>query len=428
MELLGKYIKPRYVIILSALFYIGNLVLQPIAMIDLYTRQFKNNHLNISTGRKGRIFSRLCELEKPTRKKLANEMEIRPATVSNIVFELINDGLVVEKRPDRSLQKGRPEIILRPNPNRLVAIVCHLVSYSVHCTLINLAGNILYETRHVAKVDRTDPITFFKIITTLFTKCKEHISLDSELSGLAFSLPGIVDEKKCKWIYSSHWPHLHNLDLSRLSKRFKCKITLSKNLVCELRARVFRHGCLNSKSILLLHWGLGIGAAFTSGNDMFILEKKGFGEVGHSCVDPASTALCKCGMTGCVEAEAGIWAIAKIQNDKNIPTEECKFAQYLQDNSNLNIWNRPIQLLAITIRNLCLALSPDQFIVTGPFAQNGNIFSQLTKNVNEQLPKNSLVIGDRKINLRAGRPGLQDELSGAASTVFLSSITRLCSD
>ncbi len=397
-------------------------------MLELYARQFEVDGPDMPKGRKGRIFTKLSGAHQPTRKRLAQEMGIRPATLSEITLELVEDGLVLEARPDRTFQKGRPEIILRPNPNHLAAIVCYLVSHTIHCALVNLGGDTLFKTQVEALPDETDGDRFIQIITGLFTTCMEHLPKKTVFAGVALSLPGIVDEVNACWRYSSHWPKLRNLDMSALSSVFETEVTVSKNLNCELRARMSRRNHPASESLLLLHWGFGIGAAFANSGDTSLSEKKGFGEVGHTCVDPASTIACKCGMIGCIEAEASLWALKNSLADRHVPAEEWKFEKFLHENVDLDVWDRPIELMALTLRNLCLTLSPNLCIISGPFAQNDVVFSRLSARFEEILPKSALVVGENRTEIRAGRAGTKDEIIGAASTVFCMSLNQLCSD
>lgn len=397
-----------------------------IPMLSHFARQFEVDGADGPAGRKGRVFTRLCATTDPTRKKLAERMGIRPATISDIVLDLIGDGLVLEARPDQVYQKGRPEILLRPNPNALTAIVCNTVSNTVHCALVNFAGEILHCSETQTRGDRIDKSAFLDIVVDLYKDCLGRVPNGARHIGAAISLPGIVDEERLIWRYSAHWPELRDLDLSVLSDRIANRITVSKNLDCELRARMSRRGHPPSEGVLLLHWGFGIGAAFQRGHDLQFLNKQGFGEVGHSCVDVTSRAVCKCGMTGCVEAEAGLWALTRKPGARDIPTEEWKFEQFLCDNPDLDIWYRPIDLVAMTLRNLCVTLSPDQCIVTGPFAQSKPIFSRLVTRFEEFLPQNSLVVGKRRTKLHAGRAGTEDEIIGASATVFRPALADLC--
>lgn len=397
-----------------------------IPMLEHYARDFEMDGQDTPAGRKGRVFTRLCATEKPTRKKLAKDMSIRPATVSEIVLDLINNGLVVESRPEKVHQKGRPEIILGANPNSLAAAVINTISHTVNCTLVNLAGDILHKSQIETEAHEIDNDAFLDIIAKLYADCQDWLPDGARLAGTAISLPGIVDEHEQIWQYSSHWPQLRDVALSRLANLLSTRITVSKSLDCELRARMSRQDYPANQGLLLLHWGFGIGAAFQRALDTPFPKLKGFGEIGHSCVDLASQALCKCGMTGCVEAEAGLWALAPKLSTGDTPTEEWQFEQFLRDNPDLDIGDRPIGLVAMTLRNLFVTLSPDQCIITGPFSQNAAIFSRLVNRFEEFYPDGSLVVAGTRARIRSGRAGTKDEITGAATTIFRPALKELC--
>ncbi len=397
-----------------------------IPMLEHYAREFESGGSDTPAGRKGRVFARLCQSQNPTRKKLAEEMRIRPATVSAIMLDMINDGLVLEARPEKIHQKGRPEIILSPNPNALAAVVCSMVSQTINCTLINLAGETLYKGQVEAQADQIDNDTFLDIVASLYSDCLEHLPKGTKLAGVAMSIPGIVDKHRQIWRHSSHWPRLRNVDLSKLACLHSGRIMVSKSLDCELRARLSRMGCPADEGVLLLHWGFGIGAAFQPALDTPFSRARGFGEVGHSCADLASKAMCKCGMTGCVEAEAGLWALAPKLSTTDAPIDEWQFEQYLRENPTLDIGDRPIDLVAMTLRNLFVTLLPDQCVITGPFSQNEAIFSRLLSRFDAFLPESSLVVGEARTKIRPGRAGTKDEIIGAATTVFRPALKELC--
>ena len=50
----------------------------------------------------------ICKLNNVTRKQLAQDFELRPGTVSALVLQLIDRGLVEEARPRRALSEGSP--------------------------------------------------------------------------------------------------------------------------------------------------------------------------------------------------------------------------------------------------------------------------------------------------------------------------------
>ncbi|MBG6208258.1 transcriptional regulator of PTS gene [Labrenzia sp. EL_126] len=394
-------------------------------MSDYYFRQFEHDGADAPAGRKGRIFSAICQGDAPTRKKLATDMALRPATVSDLVMELIHDGLITESRPAQSLQKGRPEILLAPAPGRLCAVIFHFVSHTMHCAVVDLAGTILFETTEQVQADKIDKQGFIDVLSSLAGKCTAHIPGSARQCGYALSLPGIVDEPGKRWVYSAYWPKLSNFDLSEVSDTLGHDIIVRKNLNCELRARTSRRKSLGTGKTLLIHWGIGIGAAFIS-NDRELVLTEGFGEIGHCVLDPLSTVSCKCGMIGCMEAEAGLWALATMSQDQSIPINEQKFEDYLQDCTDKSFLQRPLLLMAHTLRNLTLTLMPDEIVLTGPFVQCPETFRRLTERFELIFPEGALVRKGRKPKIVSGRRSKSDELVGAASDLFRTEIGTLC--
>lgn len=394
-------------------------------MSDYYFRQFEHDGADAPAGRKGRIFSAICQGDAPTRKKLATDMALRPATVSDLVMELIHDGLITESRPAQSLQKGRPEILLTPAPGRLCAVIYHFVSHTVHCAVVDLAGTILFETTEQVQADKIDKKGFIDVLSSLAGKCTAHIPGSARQCGYALSLPGIVDEPGKRWVYSAYWPKLSDFDLSEVSDTLGHDVIVRKNLNCELRARTSRRKSLGTGKTLLIHWGIGIGAAFIS-NDRELVLTEGFGEIGHCVLDPLSTVSCKCGMIGCMEAEAGLWALATMSQDQSIPINEQKFEDYLQDCTDKSFLQRPLLLMAHTLRNLTLTLMPDEIVLTGPFVQCPETFRRLTERFELIFPESALVRKGRKPKIVSGRRSKSDELVGAASDLFRTEIGTLC--
>jgi len=394
-------------------------------MRDYYFRQFEHDGADAPAGRKGRILSAICQGDTPTRKKLATEMALRPATVSDLVMELIHDGLITESRPAQSLQKGRPEILLAPAPGRLCAVIFHFVSHTMHCAVVDLAGTLLFETTKQVHADKIDKQEFIHVLSSLAAKCTAHIPGTAKLCGYALSLPGIVDEPGKRWVYSAYWPKLSDFDLSKVSESLGQDVIVRKNLNCELRARTSRRETLRTGKTLLIHWGIGIGAAFAS-NGRELVFTEGFGEIGHCVLDPLSTVKCKCGMVGCMEAEAGLWALATGSKNQSIPINEQKFEDYLQNCTDKAFLDRPVLLMAHTLRNLSLTLMPDEIVLTGPFVQCPETFQRLTDKFELIFPEGSLVRKGRKPKIVSGRRSKSDELVGAASDLFRPEIGALC--
>lgn len=394
-----------------------------IPMLDYYSSQFRLDGADAPTGRKGRIFTAICQCKGTTRKKLAKDMGIRPATVSDLVMELIEDGMVAETRPVKVAQKGRPEIALSPASDRLYAVVCYTVSQTIYCVLLNLAGQPCHEAKREVESDTMTKQEFLELVQVMFEKCVDELPPHAVLCGLSMSLPGIVDEHNGRWVYSAYWPNLSNLHLSELEQMLNCRVACMKNLGCELRARLSRRRPSASGDTILIHWGLGIGAALSKA-DWTTDSGIDFGEIGHCVVDQQSPAICKCGLTGCVEAEAGLWAIANNAPKNKIPSDEKMFGTFLDVSENRDFLERPITLMAQTLRNLTFSHRPGNIIITGPFVQVPEVFESLLTAYDVALPDNLPIASGRRPTITTGRQSIADERIGAAAVLFKSELAH----
>lgn len=397
-----------------------------IPMLSHYSKQFNFDGHDMPAGRKGRIFSMICAQPFQTRKKIAEDTGIRPATVSKLVLNLIETGLVEESRPEEISQKGRPEIVLSPIVNRLVALVGYTVSRTIHCAAVNLAGEVLHVASEKTVADSIDPDRFITIMEALYHECMINLPKGAQFAGYSISLPGIVNETEKKWVYSIYWPKLLGLDLNVLEQKLQTPVGVRKNLNCELHARFDKRLRQKTQSMVLVHWGLGIGAAYVCEQENG--RRSSLGEIGHCCVDQSSTAVCKCGMVGCVEAEAGLWALKQKSSDPDMPIDERRFQTYLDQKDNEQDYARQIELMALTLRNVVLTLTPDEIVLTGPFTHNEAIFKRLLAAFENALPPNSLITKDMRPQIVAGDKHNADELIGAAAHHFSKRLGELCAD
>jgi transcriptional regulator of PTS gene len=404
-----------------------------IPMFHSYLEQFSADDPQAVIGRQGRIFMEICKPKKVTRKQLAEDFNLRPGTVSALALQLINRGLVKESRPSPPYQKGRPEILLRPVVSHLGVIVFYVVSQSLHASLVDFGGNILCTKIEEIKDTQFEKVggeRFSELLLRMIDDIRTEAPGNTEIVGVSFSLPGVVDEMNKCWVYSlSRWKQASNMNFSEISKITGLRVILNKNINCELRARIARLKEKADKSILLIHWGHGIGASCSLNGNILTSDIGGFGEVGHSYVHCDQQVRCRCGLNNCLETQAALWALwPEIQLQyPNAPYDEWGFENFLNKTPNfdVNILKTAIQKMAVTIRNLSLILAPQHVTLTGPFTQNHAIFERLCHEFRALLPPNSNQAAHNQVTLSASRAGIKDEIIGAAYPLFAMSLQEL---
>ncbi|HHS81968.1 MAG TPA: ROK family transcriptional regulator [Devosia sp.] len=404
---------------------------QTIPMLDLYAEQFLADGPDSIKGRRGRLFIEICRPGRVTRKQLAADFAIRPGTVSRLVLDLIEAGLVEEKRPPASHQKGRPEILLQPVLDRLGVIVFFVVSQSIHATLVDLGGNELCRQVRNVQADNITTREVEEIILGMALQIQSRAPRRTEIVGLSFSLPGVVDETRNLWVIAtSRWPRVNNLDISVLARQLGLRTIVNKHLNCELRARIARRGEPENTNILSIHWGHGIGSSFSMNGTTLVSGNGGFGEIGHVQVHCQPETRCMCGLANCLETQAALWALLPAIRARypQVPEDEWQFEAFLKETEDfdMNLLDNAIGHMARAMRTLTLLLSPDQIVLTGPFVQRTDIFETLCRRFRDVLPSDSNVFSRQSVTVVAARAGTEDEIVGAAYPLFADAIARIC--
>lgn len=372
----------------------------------------------LSDKRKNQLLRAIFSQPAPTRKSLSQEYRLRPATVTELVGELIELGLVIEDRTINPSKPGRPEVFLRVQPNALSGIVITIDSLTIYAHLINLKGEVVSSS---SKTLNDHELSNQQILNQFETLANTLIqsSPESNIVGITCSLPGLVDEDKVSWVYANRWPEVTNLSFEPLSNNTKLPVKIAKNLNNELRARLLRHPENKKDSVLNIHWGYGIGTSYALRGQVLHTPIGGFGELGQTSIFIGEKLVT-------VESVASLRAIegelkAHVQN---VPSNEAGFEEMFNDKeiTDLPVINQAIELMSATLMNAFLVLFPQQIVITGPFAQSPEIFKRLEQRFAEKLPK----FVSREVSLHVGQRAKADELFGALSPLFQTEIlTRL---
>ncbi|MBD1556618.1 ROK family protein [Vibrio sp. S9_S30] len=376
--------------------------------------QFDSQLSQLSDKRKNQLLGAIFSQPSPTRKSLSQEYRLRPATVTELVGELIELGLVIEDKTINPSKPGRPEVFLRVQPNALSGIVITIDSLTIYAHLINLKGEVVSsssKTLDDLKLSNQQILEQFETLANTLIQS----SPESNVVGITCSLPGLVDEENVRWVYANRWPEVTNLSFEPLSKNTKLPVKIAKNLNNELRARLLRHPENRKESVLNIHWGYGIGTSYALRGQVLHTPIGGFGELGQTSVFMGDKLVT-------VESIASLRAIegelkAHIQD---VPVNEAGFEEMFTNKeiADLPVIDQAIELMSATLMNAFLVLFPQQIVITGPFAQSPEIFKRLEQRVAEKLPP----FVSREVTLHVGQRAKADEIFGALSPLFQTEI------
>lgn len=338
---------------------------------------------------KARLFLEICRGRSPTRKGLAAGLTLRPTSVSQAVQELLADGLAVEKRRQARGGSGRPLQVLAPRPDRLLGISIYVDSRELKGVLVNMDETVLAEVARVVPADSGNRALKGAILG-LARFLRERVPATSRLVGAGISLVGTVNARTRTWVNAARWPRLATLDFSGVETELGFPVLLQKTNETELAYWLACHPDAAEGSVLLLHWGFGIGSAVCHRGVTLASTIGRFGEIGHVRLASDPNAACICGSKGCLETDAALWALLPRLRGRlgPLPEDERKLVSALRDPRLPRLPGVSKALASVQAALLALQriFYPDIILLSGPLVENQEIARRLTEGVRDSLP------------------------------------------
>jgi predicted NBD/HSP70 family sugar kinase len=248
------------------------------------------------------LLGRLQKMGQGSRAELARLLGISQPTAGRIVDELleaevleeIQEGGSATEHGKSNARLGRPSRMLRLDSSRP-----RFVAIQLGVTETRLASLPL----GIGNEDRWDatfptPPDSEKWLTEL-TRAAASKVVTNDLWGVLVSVPGIVDEKAGRILFS---PNLHWTEKVHLPGLLRKVWNAPVLLVQEERALALGHHAAvpEDENFLLVDFGEGVGGAVVVGGHTYSSPLPISGELGHTPV-LGNWRPCGCGAVGCVE-------------------------------------------------------------------------------------------------------------------------------
>ncbi|KZM51070.1 ROK family protein [Labrenzia sp. OB1] len=351
-----------------------------------------------------------------TRSDVADQLSMRPTSVSDLVGELV-DKAILHEAVIKLKGRGRPAVALHFNARRFCAVLISVIDRKLVARAVDMDYGVLLE-KSVEPLRDAGNAEMAACFQDLIAGIAEALPAGVELGVVVLSLSGVLDVPRRMWCFSSRWPNLQNLQISDALGHLPWDIVLIRNLDAELAGIRLKERLDESENTLLLHWGYGIGAAFCSGGSVINRDRGRFCEIGHWGLGDAKGRPCTCGNTDCLETVAALWALrpALKADYPDLPLDELGLAAEirhldLQDHSLIRAGLT--QVLRLTA-NLCRILFPDRIILTGPFVQNPEIFREFV----DAIGGSPLIKSVDRIRVSVGEIDRGREALGALNAPF----------
>lgn len=224
-------------------------------------------------------------------------------TISSIVAELINEGLIVEVGQGPSAG-GKPPTLLTVDPCGRQMIAVDLSGDAFRAHVLDLRGEINASASLPAAGLRAQEglDTVYRLIEAALAQT------NAPLLGIGVATPGLVDPQQGVVLRAVNldWIDLPLRQL--LAERFGYPVHVANDSHMAALAEYTYGDELDSNNLIVLRIGRGIGAGIILDGRLFYGDGFGAGEIGHVVVDPDGD-LCTCGNRGCLEMTSSIRAI-----------------------------------------------------------------------------------------------------------------------
>ncbi len=240
-----------------------------------------------------------------SRADVARLTHLTRTTVSNVVTELIMDGLVEEIGVGLSTGGKSPILLSVANDARHI-IGIDLASNEFRGAVVNLRGEIRHTINLPAKSDSGDEALalVYELIDSLIA------SVDKPLLGIGIGTPGLIDTVNGVVLQAVNldW---QNLPLGgRLRARYQLPTYVANDSQLAAVAEHIFGGGRDVANLAVIKVGRGVGAGVLLNGQLFHGDGSGAGEIGHIAV-VENGQPCRCGNFGCLETVASTRAVVR---------------------------------------------------------------------------------------------------------------------
>jgi glucokinase-like ROK family protein len=244
-----------------------------------------------------------------SRARIANLTGLNRATVSNIVNELIDEGLIREEQePTPGI--GRPAFSLTLNPEGGAVVGVEIGVDFIAVLLTDFAAQSLWETRINVAAGQSQS----QILAQAEALVDQALNLARGRKlrplGLGIGVPGLVNVEQGTLIMA---PNLHWRDVPlrlMLNQRFNLPTFIENEANLAALGEYYFGIARGVENFVYLSSGIGLGGGILLGGRLMRGQNGFAGEIGHMRRN-RDGERCGCGRIGCWETEVGPRAVLR---------------------------------------------------------------------------------------------------------------------
>jgi predicted NBD/HSP70 family sugar kinase len=363
------------------------------------------------------VLNYVRELGPISRADIARETAMQRSTVSLIVDELIDHGLIEEVSGEST--GGRPPNLLSLRTADAVAIGVDLGTINTLIATSDLAGRVLSQEEFSTEPDANN--TTEKIV-----ECARRLLQKSggTIEGIGISFPGWVDPETSR-SYAPHFKWRDSPIAEMVRQGTSLPVTIDNDANAAALAELWfgRPEIREIRDFILVLVEAGVGTGIVFDGQVYRGEGGTAGEFGHMTIGTGAPVACAAGSTECWEAFASERAaLARYKKSaRHNGNDDVNFTKLVDlalrgEGNARGALKTTARYLGMGIANLIQGLAPETVIVGGPIVRAWPIIAEDIKTSVET----SICRGLPSIPIISSTLGNQPTLMGALSLVLAS--------
>ncbi len=269
-------------------------------------------------GNMGLILRHLRDSGGRSRARLAAETGLSKATMSTLIADLVERGLVVEGQPYRAGAVGRPGLTVSLDGRRVCGLGVEINVDYLSLIAIDLSGAAIRDSsRPIDAVHLPVAEVIARVADLLGEALTSLRGAGIQCVGITVAAPGFIDADTGVVRLASNlgWREVALVDeLRQLLGPDAPPVTTQNDAKLGAVAEHARLAGSGVEDLLYISGDVGVGGGIISAGSILRGAQGSAGEIGHMPLDPA-LRRCACGRRGCWETMVGLAAFLRLAAD-----------------------------------------------------------------------------------------------------------------
>lgn len=317
-----------------------------------------------------------------SRAELARRTSLSRSTVSAIISDLLDTGLVAETRAGVS-SGGRRPIILEFQDRSSFIVGIELGATHVSCVLTDLRCNVRASWSAPAPVRDQPEAALDKMTMAVRSVLEADGVLPSQVLGIGVAVPSPVDSKHPGELLPLVAPKWEGYNIAtHLEESFGRPVFIDNDANLGALAELWWGAGCSSGNLAFIKVATGIGAGIIINGHIFRGSTGIAGEMGHTSID-TNGPRCVCGLNGCLTTFIGTPALLERAEahlraaGSNRPPpasiDDLVNAALDGDPSSVELIRYAGNKLGVGIANMLNLLNPKTVVLGGGIARAGDL-------------------------------------------------------